>query len=113
MEGFGLARPAVSAGPYPAVAGPGYAGEAVPQQSPTSYLQVTGMVSPDVLIDDTEYSEVRCPALVTSVRPLWCSGSLLPGGARITLRRSVAPRFASFPALPPCRFFKTPPSSHS
>lgn len=27
--------------------------------SPTQYLQVTGMVTPEVLMDDVEYGEVR------------------------------------------------------
>lgn len=56
VEGFGMARPVVVS--YPAAAGPGYAGEAVPQTAATSFLQVSGMVSPEVLMDDTEYAEV-------------------------------------------------------
>eukprot|EP00884_Botryococcus_braunii_P018779 jgi/Botrbrau1/5585/Bobra.97_2s0015.1 len=55
VEGFGMARPTVT---FPAAAGPGYAGEAVPQVAATSYLQVSGMVSPEVLDDDIEYKEV-------------------------------------------------------
>ncbi len=34
----------------------------VEPSAPTQYLQVTGMVTPDVLVDDEEYAEVRQPS---------------------------------------------------
>jgi hypothetical protein len=72
VEGFN--RPLVSG--FPAAAGPGYAGEAVPQMAPTSYLQVAGMVTPDVLMDDTEYEEV-CLIACTRLSAERCRGRRL------------------------------------
>ena len=43
--------------------------------APTQYLQVTGMVTPDVLADDEEYNEVGFAQFITN-----CPCSLQPSG---------------------------------
>lgn len=58
---------------YPAAAGPGYSGAAVPSLGATPFLQVEGMVTPDVLADDQEYLDVRFLPLLCLCLPFMSS----------------------------------------
>ena len=71
---FPAGAPIAGAGPT-ATGAP--AAPAPPAPVPTAFLEVAGMVTPDVLVDEQEYREVRC--LITRAQVLACAPHAVAG----------------------------------